>query len=277
MDDLPPGWVAREDPRYNRMYYFNKKTKESTWIKPTFEDPVDKPREKRRQWSMANGPSGDQFTTDQGVWIRIYSNNHSKYYFYNKTTGKTTWKDPRTYLNNSINGPDKKNQEQNNSVVRNNSIQKSPLKKAQSQEFSSDDDETLNTSGSERVKTEFDDDPEVFQARIMEQFPALKKAFQELEEGQRKLQQDRQEHEARVKRELDLVNAKLEELRKATEKFEHQVSGDSQPKTNSYNQEQLETSNSAYSIDANKPRERADTARIFPCCFPSSFVVKIIL
>ena len=39
-DDLPEGWYKGVDNQYNRPYYFHKKTRRSTWTKPTLESLV---------------------------------------------------------------------------------------------------------------------------------------------------------------------------------------------------------------------------------------------
>lgn len=34
-DELPLGWKSKIDPKHNKVYYYNKKTKQSTWIHPS--------------------------------------------------------------------------------------------------------------------------------------------------------------------------------------------------------------------------------------------------
>lgn len=199
-ETLPEGWISRVDPRYNRTYYFNKVTKESTWIKPRLANDQEQPQ-RRRQWSMTNSPL-DEFVMNDGTWIRVYSNNHSKFYFYNKSTGKTTWNDPRLPRKAS-----------SRKVADSNHVERKPTPQGA---VSSDEDEDGNQT---HESVRLDDDPDVFQQKVMAQFPGLKKAFEELGEAQRKLQRDREEHEARVKTELQEVNEKLEELKKLQEEL----------------------------------------------------------
>jgi curved DNA-binding protein CbpA len=225
---LPPNWSSRIDPKYNRRYYYNKITKQSSWIKPQLENQSAKQ-------SSTDIAKPESTTTqvvlegNEGVWSKVFSKTYDRFYYYNKVTGETTWVHPTKRKESKDDKEGYVHGIKNESRRRDSKhVESRPIKESGNQRFSERKMEDYDSSGEDEVSDKskvqntsfqqtFDDDPEVFQKKMMDQFPALKKAFQELEEGHRKLQRERAEHEARVKRELELVNAKLEELRRATE------------------------------------------------------------
>lgn len=60
-EGLPPGWYKGVDPKYKRPYYFNKKTRRSTWTKPASDGPISLlgPREEQpvHEPDAESGPS----------------------------------------------------------------------------------------------------------------------------------------------------------------------------------------------------------------------------
>ena len=207
MDDkerLPPNWSSRLDERYNRRYYYNKVTKESTWIRPTAGPTTA--REQRSSNARSSSSNTEHVDEEGHHWQRVYSKTYDRFYYYNKQTRETSWVHPSKTRQTQIDS------HKNSSRSTTQSIAKS----ANTDDVdSSDDDDVDRRSRQKLASLGEDNDPDVFQKKVMDQFPALKKAFQELEEGQRKLQQEKAEHEARMRRELEALNAKLDELRMA--------------------------------------------------------------
>jgi hypothetical protein len=195
-EDLPPNWSSRLDKRYNRRYYYNKVTKESSWIKPGGTSSASQVgHESRDGIAVRRDSTREEIRcADGSLWLRVYSKTYDRNYYYERGSGKTSWIHPSKQTK-SAPGP-------------------SPDRGAHDDGDSSDDD---SRQSSAKARPEVKEDPEAFQRRIMDQFPALKQAFQDLEEGQRRLQREREEHEAKVKRELEMLNAKQEDFRKAQE------------------------------------------------------------
>mmetsp|Transcript_4995 Transcript_4995/g.6652 ORF Transcript_4995/g.6652 Transcript_4995/m.6652 type:complete len:459 (+) Transcript_4995:128-1504(+) len=74
-------WTKVFDPTYKRCYYFNKKTKESTWENP----------------HSRNGDSGSKLKLPQqgsGKWLQCFDKQLERTYFYNSETGESTWTCP---------------------------------------------------------------------------------------------------------------------------------------------------------------------------------------
>ena len=158
--------------------------------------------------NSSTGEPDDEKVEDTD-WVAVYSKTYQRHYYHNKKTGETTWAKPghRTSKTRRPSGKQKRTDSERSTGSANVTTEGG--------DSSDEGDATTNTR---QLGTGGDDyDPELFQKKMMEQFPALKKAFTELDEGRRRLQKEREEHEARVRRELDIVNSKLEELRKLTD------------------------------------------------------------
>jgi len=186
---------------------------------------------RRRQWSMKYNPvtdddgaaaAGTSAEKDDGEWVRVFSTTHQRHYFYHKQSGKTSWLEPRLSLQ-EVDSTDISTQADNDDDEDNSPTPASaqelmarPLFQPVSESVAAravvapssapHDDNAAAAAGASA---------EDFQRRVMDQFPALRRAFEELEEGQRRLQREREEHEAKVRAELEQINAKLAELRAA--------------------------------------------------------------
>lgn len=84
--DLPDGWVRGTDAAYNnRPYYYNKRTRRSTWTKPCIEPSV----------AYVKSPIAKQndspFKQD---WVKVYSAEHQRHYYFNKKTKESRWHKP---------------------------------------------------------------------------------------------------------------------------------------------------------------------------------------
>ncbi len=65
------------DPKYNRPYYYNKLTKESTWTKPE--------RWKRQDKSTSSSVLGNQGLEDLTEWIQCEHSAYGRPYYYNRS------------------------------------------------------------------------------------------------------------------------------------------------------------------------------------------------
>jgi hypothetical protein len=82
-ESLPPDWHASFDPQYQRNYYYNYSTEERTWTKPTWEtQPVQQPTAPAS--ALEDLPPSCR-------WETAIDTAQGKPYFYNHTTGETSW------------------------------------------------------------------------------------------------------------------------------------------------------------------------------------------
>jgi len=103
---LPPDWAEVKDPRSGKTYYYNKKTKETSWTAPAVEpepepaeaepEPEPEPRpqpepEPRPQPEEPPSPAVDALPPG---WVEAKDPKSGKTYYYNKTTKETSWKKP---------------------------------------------------------------------------------------------------------------------------------------------------------------------------------------
>lgn len=77
--DLPEGWLERVDRVSGKTYYFNRDTRETSWVKPSTE-----PR-------VVSEPSEGDVASD---WVEKVDPSSGKPYYYNRTTKETSWKKP---------------------------------------------------------------------------------------------------------------------------------------------------------------------------------------
>ncbi|KAK8797144.1 hypothetical protein WA158_004354 [Blastocystis sp. Blastoise] len=75
-------WMKVIDPKTNRHYYYNKKTRETTW-----KNPVKYPPQSKEQEQLE--------ITDDAVWFEVLDKNTGAFYYFNKATRETTWEAPK--------------------------------------------------------------------------------------------------------------------------------------------------------------------------------------
>lgn len=98
---LPLYWVSSLDTKYNRVYYFNTKTKESTWEKP-IESSVSVSGEKSiRGGSKEHGYYLRAVGKGDGAlphgWVEGFSSEYNRKYYYNVQTMESFWEIPKQY------------------------------------------------------------------------------------------------------------------------------------------------------------------------------------
>ena len=107
-DELPLYWVSSLDTKYNRVYYYNTKTKESTWQKP--------PPSKGRKGTGNVESRTQEARQDKGYylrspnkgkceggshWVEGFSSEYNRKYYYNMKTMESFWEIPRQYNSQS--------------------------------------------------------------------------------------------------------------------------------------------------------------------------------
>jgi len=174
VDGLPTEWVEGIDPKYNRKYYFNRRTKTSTWTVPNFEldrsfqelstdeDQKDKSTSSPSEPYSQNGYYQRAETKRSDDWVEKFSPDHDRSYFVNRLTKETSWDDPRNGANL-------------NTRIRNKPFAREPSK--------------------------------------MRDIPALQNAWEDIEKARMQLQREREELSSRMRTEWKLLQAQLEELK----------------------------------------------------------------
>lgn len=89
--ELPPDWIALEDPDSGETYYANEVTGESTWDKPEKQSmPQLLPEENHENTSVIDN-NGDDLPPD---WIALEDADSGDTYYLNQATMATTWDRP---------------------------------------------------------------------------------------------------------------------------------------------------------------------------------------
>jgi hypothetical protein len=120
LDPIPPviEWTQVKNSNSGKYYYVNKKTKKSTWTKPTT-DWSNATNNATNRVYYINNKTGESTWNDptislntltaapvsvQKEWTRYYdSNNKAFYYVNNNNTQETTWNEPVGQWNNAVN------------------------------------------------------------------------------------------------------------------------------------------------------------------------------
>jgi len=191
-EGLPVGWFKGIDPTYNRPYYFNKKTRRSTWTKPgakalldsadvgdsgdaeVVAAPVPDPspdHEKSRNSSEKKAEEGKTTELNKKEWLEVYSPEHKRWYYFNRRTKESRWTKPK-------NGED-------------------ALSSRKSGPF-------------HKLKKPDDLAPSPPAAM---QVPALNNAWNEIEEARKQLQREREEHMQKIKAEYKALQTQIQGLR----------------------------------------------------------------
>ncbi|GBG34415.1 DnaJ family protein [Hondaea fermentalgiana] len=220
-EGLPPGWYKGLDPTYKRPYYFNKKTRRSTWTRPASEGPLltlsnkakldedaapeqQQPEQdqtgksSKRAASITPGPERDppkvppsSYEEKRGkptrkpraVWIEVYSPEHRRTYFFNRHTKESRWTKPPELL-------------EADRVLQTSEHAHPPSSDG------ADCDRTSSSSSSATTPSA--------------EVPALRTAWGEIEEARRQLQREREEHMVRLKSEWKVLQSQIQELRELT-------------------------------------------------------------
>lgn len=95
----PANWKEGTDPKSGKTYFYNKKTKQTTWKKPACMgggEAAAKPAavEKPAEEKPAAAAAAPAAASSGGDWREATDPKSGKKYWYNKVTKKTTWKDP---------------------------------------------------------------------------------------------------------------------------------------------------------------------------------------
>lgn len=84
----PKFWRESKDPKTSKVYYYNKKTKLTSWHRPACLGAAE-PK------SKSGGVTTTTTSSDpKDVWKEAVDPKSGRPYWYNKSTKKTTWKDP---------------------------------------------------------------------------------------------------------------------------------------------------------------------------------------
>ncbi|KAG7338070.1 WW domain containing protein [Nitzschia inconspicua] len=78
--DLPEHWVEVPDPSSGKSYYYNIKTQETSWERPTK--------------ASNEGDSAMLVDTLAEGWVEVQDPNSGKSYYFNQTTNETSWEKP---------------------------------------------------------------------------------------------------------------------------------------------------------------------------------------
>mmetsp|Transcript_14202 Transcript_14202/g.25085 ORF Transcript_14202/g.25085 Transcript_14202/m.25085 type:complete len:478 (-) Transcript_14202:84-1517(-) len=76
-EPLPEGWEKHWSSEHSEWFYWNKLSKETSWVKPTEE----------------NEPEDDDEPLPQG-WQKVYDAENQEWYYWHKATKKATWERP---------------------------------------------------------------------------------------------------------------------------------------------------------------------------------------
>lgn len=95
-NDDPAFWAEGTDPKSGKIYYYNKKTKVTSWKKPAcMGATADKPVAATPATpAAAASPAASGDDNDTANWREATDPKSGKVYWYNKVTKKTTWKNP---------------------------------------------------------------------------------------------------------------------------------------------------------------------------------------
>jgi len=87
---LPPDWAEVKDPKSGKVYYYNKKTKKTSWTPPEPE-PEPEPAAAEPEPQPEPEPAADALPPG---WTEAVDPRSGKTYYYNKATKETSWKKP---------------------------------------------------------------------------------------------------------------------------------------------------------------------------------------
>lgn len=109
-NDLPPDWIALEDPDSGETYYANEVSGESTWDKPPMPQSL-LPQETQQSVGSGSAVNDDDEGDDDDDlppdWIALEDADSGDTYYLNQVTMATTWDRPGTKGNNaSVNKAD---------------------------------------------------------------------------------------------------------------------------------------------------------------------------
>jgi len=92
---LPPDWAEVKDPKSGKVYYYNKKTKKTSWTAPEPEPEATPTPEPTPAPAAAPAPAAeaDPDALPPG-WTEHVDPRSGKTYYYNKSTKETSWKKP---------------------------------------------------------------------------------------------------------------------------------------------------------------------------------------
>jgi hypothetical protein len=194
-------------------------TLSSLLLHATSSPETNKPLMRRNSSNTTSTINGGNVTIGSpSEWTEFFSQTHQRPYWYNKRTGKSSWIDPTTRTSPTTpttpaSATSYDDEEDDNDGVISTGDKNHVKEIAETGVFAplsqnAFDDETLVAPGDDEGNV----DREQFQNRVMQEFPGLRKAFIELAEAQKKLQAERE----MVRRELDLVVSKIEELKVLT-------------------------------------------------------------
>lgn len=86
------GWVATIDPSTQKTYYYNSKTRETTWDNPLL--PKQKEHQKQKS-SQSKDMEGAETNKLPKGWKSTLDKASGKVYYYNTVTKETSWKIPK--------------------------------------------------------------------------------------------------------------------------------------------------------------------------------------
>ena len=78
-------WVKQMDMNTGRYYYWNVKTNETTWTQPGSFSNLD---------PQSTAPEGATSSGDAKAWVKQYDPASQSYYYWNTSTGETSWDEP---------------------------------------------------------------------------------------------------------------------------------------------------------------------------------------
>merc|ERR1712161_132077 len=104
-NDLPDSWVEEEDPSSGQIYFYNSTTGETSWERPTNMEEVEVNSLDRLNGTEPfnneeeddNETEGDASTTSNNLptgWVEQEDTSSGQIYFYNISTGETSWDRP---------------------------------------------------------------------------------------------------------------------------------------------------------------------------------------
>jgi len=87
-------WVEATDPSTNRVYYYNKDTKQTQWTRPTDME------ETKQQHNTATPPTATSTAADDDAanWAESVDGKTGRKYYYNRVTKTTSWSKPKCML-----------------------------------------------------------------------------------------------------------------------------------------------------------------------------------
>eukprot|EP00808_Paulinella_micropora_P026680 g54161.t1 len=100
-ENNPAYWSTSQDPKSRRTYYYNKKTKATSWSRPACLGAEEAPEPKKEKVvEEQQAPKEEEPKKEEpkkapaDVWKKAIDPRSGKPYWYNKATKETTWKNP---------------------------------------------------------------------------------------------------------------------------------------------------------------------------------------